>query len=123
MPPHKRALQECLKDGGLNTYDQIFLHVFAPAAVEFIMWVLDQAVKDKKKRLYFLARDGYLMYHTAQKLSAEYGYDLDLRYLKVSRYSMRMPQYAQMGSGCIDLICSDGIDITDRKSTRLNSSH
>lgn len=115
MPPHKRALQECLKDGGLNTYDQIFLHVFAPAAVEFIMWVLDQAVKDKKKRLYFLARDGYLMYHTAQKLSAEYGYDLDLRYLKVSRYSMRMPQYAQMGSGCIDLICSDGIDITFEK--------
>lgn len=89
--------------------------MFAPVAVEFIVWVLTQAVTDKKRRLYFLARDGYLMYHVARQLSAEYGYDLDLRYLKVSRYSMRTACYSQLGCGCIDLICSGGIDITFEK--------
>ncbi len=112
---HKKALQKCLKGGKVSTYDQIFLHVFAPVAVEFIEWVLAQAVQDKKKRLYFLARDGYLMYHAARLISDELGYDLELRYLKVSRYAMRTACYFQMGSGCIDLICSNGIDITFEK--------
>lgn len=109
------ALQECLRDGGRSAYDQLFLHVFAPVAVEFVTWVLTEAVKDKKKRLYFLARDGFLMYDAARRLSSEYGFDLEIRYLKVSRYSMRTACYDQMGSGCVDLICSDGIDVTFEK--------
>lgn len=114
-PQHRKALQECLKEGGLNTYDQSFLYVFAPTAVEFLKWVLAEVVKDNKKRLYFLARDGWLFYHAAQLLAAGYGYDLELRYLKVSRYSMRTACYDQMGGDCIDLICSDGIGVTFEK--------
>lgn len=108
-------MQACLKENGLDTYDQSFLYVFAPIAIEFLKWVLAEAVKDKKKRLYFLARDGWLFYHGARFLAAEYGLDLELRYLKVSRYSMRTACYDQMGSGCIDLICSDGIGVTFEK--------
>ena len=39
--------------------------VLGPALSAFVRWVLAEAVRTGKKRLYFLARDGYFMYQTA----------------------------------------------------------
>ena len=80
-----QALQMCLRQNNaeFTAEDRMFLHTFAPAVVNFTLWVIREAAKSGKKRLYFLARDGYYMYHAARMLGIE---DIEYRYLKLSRY-------------------------------------
>jgi len=117
---HSQALQSCVNQL-LTAYDMLFLHVFAPVLVEYVRWVLDQAVSSGKKRLYFLARDGWMMYQVALALGRagaplQDGKDvLELRYLKGSRYAFRIAEYWLMGEACLDRICVGGIDITFEK--------
>lgn len=102
-------------DKQLTDYDRIFLHVFAPAMVSYVEWVIEQAVSSGKKRLYFLARDGWLMLFIADQIVRSRKIDMELKYLKVSRYSLRMAEYGILGKECLDTICVGGIDISFRK--------
>lgn len=102
-------------DKQLTDYDRIFLHVFAPSIVSYVEWVIGQAVSAGKKRLYFLARDGWLMLFIAEQIVKARKIDMELRYLKVSRYSLRKAEYSILGKECLDIICVGGIDISFRK--------
>lgn len=86
--------------------------IYMPVLIEFVTWVLKEALRSGKKRLYFLARDGYQMYLAAQKISKTLGWDIECRYLHVSRFAMRVPEYHLMGADCVDHICVGGIDVT-----------
>lgn len=110
-------MEKCLNqsDRERSVYDEIFLHVFAPTITEYVEWVLQEAVESGKKRLYFLARDGWLMYISAKEIAKARDIDIELRYLKVSRYSLRCAQYGLLGESCLDIICVGGIDITFQK--------
>lgn len=97
---------------GKEDQESLYGLVFMPILIEFVSWVLEQAQKHGKKRLYFLARDGYQMYLAAQKLCDIKNIPIDCRYLKVSRYSMRMPEYHLLEEKCVENICIGGIDVT-----------
>lgn len=64
-----------------------------PVMYRYTRWVLERAKKKGIKRLYFLARDGYLLCEIAKILCKKYGYDIEVRYLYCSRASLRMPSY------------------------------
>lgn len=112
---YKKTLYSLVEKNELSTDDKLFVHSFAPILVNYVEWVLDNAQKNSIKRLYFLARDGYLMYHLAQRIVKKRGMDIELRYLKVSRYSLRMAQYQLLKEKSLELICVAGIDITFHK--------
>ena len=46
----------------------VSMFVLGPTLLAFVSWVLKQAQETGKRRLYFLARDGWLMYRMAQTL-------------------------------------------------------
>lgn len=99
----------------LPVYARLYLHTFAPVIVKFAGWVLDETVKDGKKRLYFLSRDGYQPYLAAKALAERRGLMVECRYLHVSRFAMRAPAYhLDMQSG-LRQICTDGVDVTFEK--------
>ena len=87
----------------------------APVMIEYIKWVLSEAIKQNKKRLYFLARDGYQMYIVAKYLSEKWNLGIECKYLKVSRYAIRVPEYHLLEKKCLDNICIGGIDVTFEK--------
>lgn len=93
-------------------YEESFLHIWAPAITDYVEWVLEKAVRSGKKRLYFLARDGWMMYHAAQRIIDKRRLDIEISYLKVSRYAIRSAQYYLLGEKSLDLICIGGIDVT-----------
>lgn len=95
--------------------EEVFLYVWLPVLTEYVEWVLEEAVKDGKKRLYFLARDGYMMYLMAKKLVDVRGTPLDIRYLKISRFSIRNAEYYFAGKAALDTLCVGGIDISFEK--------
>lgn len=86
--------------------------VTAPVLFAYVSWVLTDAAERGKERLYFLARDGYVMYRIAEILCKKYKFSVECRYLYASRIAWRLPQYHLMGEACMDKICLNGIDVT-----------
>lgn len=99
----------------ISVSEDTYIHVFAPVLLEFVSWVLDTAQSDKRQRLYFLSRDGYQMYLAAKQLADLRGLDIECRYLNVSRYALRVPEYHLIEEKCLDRICIGGIDVTFEK--------
>lgn len=86
--------------------------VTAPVLFAYVSWVLTDAAARGKERLYFLARDGYVMYQIAKILCETYPCSVECKYLYASRMAWRLPQYHLMGTACMDKICLNGIEVT-----------
>lgn len=97
---------------------QAILFVLLPALVNFTIWILINAKKNKIKRLYFLSRDGYLMYQAARSLSYKMGISVECRYLYCSRFSLRMPMFHKDFRQALEYLCSKGIDVSVIKVLR-----
>lgn len=90
-------------------------YVLAPALSGFVAWVLNEAMKQGIKRLYFLARDGYFMYHTARLYVKQYNIPIECKYLYCSRYSIRVPNYHLDTGKALNYITLGGLDVTTKK--------
>lgn len=112
-----------LSDSCWNEYFQYGFEVVGPALYGFTIWLHNTALKKENSKLFFLARDGYLMQKSYIKL---YGDDaLENNYIYVSRKSMA-PAELRKGSEltqileletpyhywCIDELCETlGVNI------------
>jgi len=59
--------------------------VAGPILTAYVLWVLNNAQREGIRRLYFVARDGEILYLIAQRLCERLALDFDLRYLYGSR--------------------------------------
>lgn len=109
---------EITKQDCLETIEESAEHILAPVLVEFVKWILRSAGEHGIRRIYFLARDGYPMYRAAEILSKESFPQIECRYLKCSRYSLRIPSFHLLGRAALEQICLGGIDVTLRKVLR-----
>lgn len=119
-PLHDSAIVQCEQNiadlsAEMKLRKRSFLHTFAPVLVNFVCFCIEKAIKEQRKTLYFLARDGYSMYLVAKKICEELGIPVQCKYLKVSRFSLRTAEYHLLGEKAIDYICIGGIDITFEK--------
>lgn len=95
-----------------DTAAAVSSYVLGPVLGGFVRWVLFDAVKNGKKRLYFLARDGYLMYRAALIFCKELHLPIECRYLSCSRYSLRIPMFHLDHETALSYVCRGGIDVT-----------
>ncbi len=86
-----------------------------PLIFLYISWVIEEAVKNKIKRLYFLSRDGYIMKKVADVIVKHQHINIECRYLYGSRMAWRVPQYHIQGEECLDQICINGINVNLKK--------
>lgn len=86
-------------------------YVLGPVLNVFVIWVLKEAVKSGKKRLYFLARDGYFMYRAALVYKEKWKLDMDCRYISCSRYCLRLPMFHLNERDALEYICRDSIGL------------
>lgn len=73
-----------------NPLGYLASQVLGPISALTAAWVLRQAKADNTQRLYFVARDGQLMWKVAEVLSQHIG-EIDCRYLYVSRQALYLP--------------------------------
>ncbi len=74
--------------------------LIAPVYVPFVYHVLKDAVFRGIQRLFFLARDGYILYCIAKEFQKEFQ-NLEMRYLYVSRSSLYLPGLPSITSECL----------------------
>lgn len=63
--------------------------VAGPVIISYVLWLVNDAKNKGIKRLYFLARDGMIMYKIAKIYVQEMNISIDVRYLYLSRISLR----------------------------------
>ena len=110
--------ESSLKKIGENRHSVLLTtsaYVLGPAVSAYVLWVLEEALKSGKERLYFLARDAYFMYVTARMLCEKLDIPIECRYLCCSRYSVRLPMFHLDMTEALDYICRGGIDVTMEK--------
>ncbi|MGB4770429.1 MAG: hypothetical protein WBP58_03175 [Chitinophagaceae bacterium] len=67
-----------------SVHNDIVLNAIAPLFVPFVSWILRDARQRGIKKLYFLARDGYVLHEIAKILGVNYP-EIELHYLYGSR--------------------------------------
>lgn len=85
--------------------------IVGPVLLQYIMWIIREAQKDKITTLYFLARDGYFMHQYASELCEKYKIPIDCHYLYCSRYSLRIPSYHLDEIKALEYICLGGKEL------------
>ena len=110
-----RNYLKSLQDSNLAAEEFKFKSVFAPVVFEFAKWAVNEASEAGIERLYFLARDAYFPYLAAKEIVKNRNLNIDIRYLYVSRYSLRTAEFALDKKDCIDTVCIGGIDVTFHK--------
>lgn len=86
----------------------------APVLIAYVEWVLREAAQRGIHRLYFLARDGYVLQKIAERFCAAHRLDIQCRYLYCSRMSLRMPDYHLIGEEAFRLLSQPGYHVTLR---------
>ncbi|MFV0364659.1 MAG: hypothetical protein ACK5LL_16440 [Suipraeoptans sp.] len=105
-------------DKGRGVVERISRDVLGPGLCGFTLWVLKEAQKNKIKRLYFLARDGYLMYQSAKIFCNKFDLQIECRYLSCSRYALRIPMFHLNIDEAMEYICRGGISVNMEKILR-----
>ena len=80
---------QCVWDTGAN--------VAGPMIFFFVRWVLEKAQQQGIKRLYFLARDGQILLKVADIIKERWRYDVECKYLYVSRQALFCPAIENIG--------------------------
>ena len=86
--------------------------VTAPVLCDFVGWVLNSARKKGIKRLYFLARDGWIMHRAAERIAAKLGIHIELKYLFCSRMSLRLAALSDLGDEAYRYLLEGGFALT-----------
>lgn len=89
--------------------------VTAPLLCAYATWVIKEAEKTGKRRLYFLARDGYYMKKAAEILCKEWKLKIECRYLYGSRYVWRGAVYYKNIEEALDYITLGGLEVNFQK--------
>ena len=83
-----------------------------PILFNYVWWILNQAYGQGFHRLYFLARDGYLLREIAQRFCQRFQLPIECRYFYCSRASLRTPSYCLIGKEAEDLLLQGGYQVT-----------
>ena len=113
------ALMDCevnaLKHGEMNSFVQLtlgtaknarWMHSLTGTAAfgcsvggavlfPYVWWVLQQSIANKIKRLYFIARDGYVLKRIADIIIEKLGYDIETHYIYGSRKAWRISSFSE----------------------------
>lgn len=87
-------------------------YVTAPAINAYVMFILSECMKRNIKRIYFMARDGQILFRTAEILCRKMNISIECRYLYCSRLSLRMPVYHLIGEEAFDILLMRGFSLS-----------
>ncbi len=85
-----------------------------PIMHSYADWIVNEAYKRGLKRIYFLARDGYLLCEMAKRICSCRGFPIECRYLYCSRQSLRTPSYHLIGEEAYRLLLFGGYYVTPK---------
>jgi hypothetical protein len=93
--------------------------VASPILVGYVLWILRRAQARGLTRLYFLSRDGQVLFEIARILTARLGISIEPRYLYVSRLSTNLAGTFEANDEELSWVLRDALNATVEQSLRL----
>lgn len=81
----------------IDEIEKIGQQITAPILVSYVRWIINSCVESGISRIYFLARDGFVLMKIAEIICEKCEIKMDLRYLYCSRFSLRLPLFHLLG--------------------------
>ena len=78
--------------------------VVSPILYYFVRWVIHEAQFQNATHLFFMARDGFLLYKIACKICTDLNIPLQCKYLYCSRRSLYLPTFHLIGNDTFDYL-------------------
>lgn len=94
-------LQVLRRTPHLKSLVKIASSVVAPVITFYATWILSEASRRGLKRLYFVARDGFLVKQIVDALIVAFNLSIETRYLYGSRQSWHLPAISKFSSNAI----------------------
>lgn len=92
-----RAIRLSLPDTPYNLFASTFV---APMFVSYVYSILKDARKRNIKHLFFIARDGYILYNIAKEFASQFT-DIRISYLYASRQALYMAGLSELSAKCV----------------------
>ena len=90
------ASRRAIMEQQLKVAAKIGAALGGPILMPYVEWLLRRSVELGFKRLYFIARDGYILMRMADTLARKLNLDIEMHYIHGSRRAWRMPSYGGM---------------------------
>lgn len=103
-----------LDDAHKATLWDVTSNVSAPLMTAYVLWCIQKAVELKLKTIFFLSRDGQVLYKIAKTLIGKLDVDIALKYLYVSRQSLLFPALEKLDEGTLEWIMAPTAVLTPR---------
>ncbi len=101
-----------LSNENVKTMQEYSYNEVAPVMVEFTKWIINESQKKGINKIYFLARDGFLIQKIAKEICKKNKLNVDCKYLYCSRRALRMPCYHFIGDEAYDQLFAKGYRLT-----------
>lgn len=89
---------------GLEGASAIGASAGANILMPYVLWVIQETLRNDIRRLYFIARDGYILKQIADRVIQCMGYDIHTKYIYGSRKAWRLPAFSETNNSLVDLI-------------------
>lgn len=96
--------RQLLAQGNVNLSKRMGMSQGGPILYAYVWWILDECCRQDIHRLYFIARDGYVLKQIAEIVVGLYHYDMELHYLYGSRKAWRMAGFHSGRGRVYDLV-------------------
>jgi FMN phosphatase YigB (HAD superfamily) len=96
---HERALRD------------VSAGVVAPFVIGNVLWLLQRAIEDDLKKIFFIARDGQVLLDVARELAPKVGYTGELKYLYGSRQAWTLPGMVEINDQVLATVAPSSGDV------------
>lgn len=91
---------------------QVTALAVAPVLISYVTWILNDCIKRNITRLYFLARDGFVLREIAERICNKNGWDIKCNYLYCSRLALLLPFFYTNKAEAIEKLFSKGYRVS-----------
>lgn len=116
-------LSRNLKPGRETAIWETATDVIGPFMFSYVLWILDKARREKLSTVYFVSRDGQILYKVALELEKLLKYNVNLKYIYGSRKAWHLPGFVKLDDCALSWILDSGFcsakDICERANIQI----
>lgn len=95
-------LQTFYENSHLSVIHNVSSNVIAPFLYGYVNWLLKKALDRGIETLYFVARDGQILFEIAKVIKNHLGFEIELKYLYGSRKAWHLPAITEIDEDVLD---------------------